>query len=75
MNRLAAEERRPNVRWRSCSFGYTILYVRDVAAALDFYERAFEQKRRFLHEERSDGELDTGAPTTLGVRRPRALSL
>jgi lactoylglutathione lyase len=44
-------------------FGYTILYVRDVAAALDFYERAFGQKRRFLHESGQYGELETGATT------------
>jgi lactoylglutathione lyase len=43
--------------------GYTILYVRDVAASLDFYERAFDQKRRFLHESGQYGELDTGATT------------
>jgi catechol 2,3-dioxygenase-like lactoylglutathione lyase family enzyme len=45
-------------------FGYTILYVRDVAATLDFYERAFGQQRRFLHESGEYGELETG-PTTL----------
>ena len=44
-------------------FGYTILYVRDVAAALDFYERAFEQKRRFVHESGQYAELETGATT------------
>ena len=41
-------------------FGYTILYVRDVPASLDFYERAFGQRRRFLHESRQYAELDTG---------------
>ena len=30
-------------------FGYTILYVRDVAASVDLYERAFGQRRRFVH--------------------------
>ena len=44
-------------------YGYTILYVRDVAAALDFYERAFGQKRRLLHESGEYGELDTGSTT------------
>src|SRR5215210_4334605 len=44
-------------------FGYTILYVSDVAAALDFYERAFGQSRRFLHESAEYGELETGATT------------
>jgi lactoylglutathione lyase len=41
-------------------FGYTILYVRDVSASLDFYERAFGQRRRFLHESGEYGELETG---------------
>jgi catechol 2,3-dioxygenase-like lactoylglutathione lyase family enzyme len=44
-------------------FGYTILYVRDVAASLEFYERAFDQKRRFLHESGQYAELETGATT------------
>jgi lactoylglutathione lyase len=41
-------------------FGYTILYVRDVPASLDFYERAFGQRRRFLHESGQYAELETG---------------
>jgi lactoylglutathione lyase len=41
-------------------FGYTILYVSDVAASLDFYERALGQRRRFLHESGEYAELDTG---------------
>jgi lactoylglutathione lyase len=44
-------------------FGYTILYVRDVGASLDFYERAFDQRRRLLHESGQYAELDTGATT------------
>jgi lactoylglutathione lyase len=44
-------------------FGYTILYVRDVAASLDLYERAFAQRRRFVHESGDYAELDTGATT------------
>jgi lactoylglutathione lyase len=44
-------------------FGYTILYVRDVAASLGFYERAFAQKRRFFHESGQYAELETGATT------------
>ena len=45
------------------SFGYTILYVEDVAATLDFYEQAFGLARRFFHDEggKSYGELETGA--------------
>lgn len=41
-------------------FGYTIVYVRDVAASLAFFERAFGLPRRFLHEGGDYGELDTG---------------
>ena len=40
-------------------FGFTILYVSDPAASLDFYERAFGQTRRFLHESGQYAELDT----------------
>lgn len=39
---------------------YTILYVGDVAASLDFYERAFALTRIFLHESGDYGELATG---------------
>jgi catechol 2,3-dioxygenase-like lactoylglutathione lyase family enzyme len=48
--------------------GYTIVYVDDVAASLDFFERAFGLARRFLHESGGYGELDTGA-TALGFAR------
>jgi lactoylglutathione lyase len=41
-------------------FGYTILYVADVAASLDFYERALGQRRRFLHDSGQYAELETG---------------
>jgi lactoylglutathione lyase len=44
-------------------FGYTILYVRDVAASLAFYERAFDQRRRLLHESGQYAELETGSTT------------
>jgi lactoylglutathione lyase len=44
-------------------FGYTIIYVPDVAASLDFFERAFGLQRRFLHESGTYGELNTGATT------------
>lgn len=39
---------------------YTILYVADVAAALDFYESAFGLTRAFLHEAGDYGEMSTG---------------
>jgi lactoylglutathione lyase len=44
-------------------FGYTIVYVPDVAASLAFYESAFGLPRRFLHESGTYGELETGATT------------
>jgi lactoylglutathione lyase len=44
-------------------FGYTILYVGDVAASVDFYERAFDQRRRLLHGSGQYAELETGQTT------------
>jgi lactoylglutathione lyase len=43
--------------------GYTIVYVPDVAASLEFFERAFGLRRKFLHESGTYGELDTGETT------------
>lgn len=43
--------------------GYIIYYVKGVEETLNFYERAFSFKRRFIHESGSYGELDTGATT------------
>jgi lactoylglutathione lyase len=42
-------------------FGYTILYVKDVATSVEFYERAFGLARRFVHESGQYAELETGA--------------
>lgn len=44
-------------------FGYTIIYVPDVAASLAFFEKAFGFSRRFLHESGTYGELNTGETT------------
>jgi lactoylglutathione lyase len=44
-------------------FGYTILYVRNVGASVELYERAFGQRRRFVHESGEYAELDTGTTT------------
>ena len=41
----------------------TITYVPDVAASLTFFEKAFDLKRKFLHESGDYGELDTGETT------------
>lgn len=46
-------------------FGYTIVYVDEVEKCLNFFELAFNMKRKFLHESGDYGELDTGT-TTLG---------
>jgi len=43
-------------------FGYTIVYVTDVAKSLEFFEKAFGLKTRFLHES-GYGELETGQTT------------
>lgn len=42
-------------------FAYTIVYVPDVGAALDFFERAFGLTRRFIAPGGDYGELETGA--------------
>jgi catechol 2,3-dioxygenase-like lactoylglutathione lyase family enzyme len=44
-------------------FAYTIVYVSDVAASLDFFERAFGLVRRFMVPTGEYGELETGATT------------
>lgn len=41
-------------------FAYTILYVKDIFASLDFYEKAFGFKRKFIAPDNDYGELDTG---------------
>jgi catechol 2,3-dioxygenase-like lactoylglutathione lyase family enzyme len=42
-------------------FAYTIIYVPDVLASVEFFEKAFGLRRRFVHESGDYGELDTGA--------------
>ena len=44
-------------------FGYTIIYVLNVADSLTFFENAFGLSRRFLHESGDYGELETGDTT------------
>lgn len=41
--------------------GYTLVYVADVTATVDFYERAFGLPRRFVHESGTYAEMETGA--------------
>lgn len=44
-------------------FGYTIIYVADVTAAVKFYSDAFGFVTRFVHEGGDYAELDTGETT------------
>jgi lactoylglutathione lyase len=44
-------------------FGYTIAYVRDVGKTVEFWERAFGLKRRFVGENNEYGEMETGETT------------
>lgn len=41
-------------------FGYTIAYVRDVGETVEFWERAFGLKRRFVGENNEYAEMETG---------------
>jgi lactoylglutathione lyase len=41
-------------------FGYTIVYVPDVLATVDFYERAFGLTRGYVADPPTYGELQTG---------------
>lgn len=54
--------------------GYTIIYVTDVAATIDFYERAFGLERRFVDESGMYGELETGETTLAFAAEPMALA-
>jgi len=42
---------------------YTILYVKDVAKSLEFYQQAFGFEIKMLHESGDYGELNTGDTT------------
>ena len=42
---------------------YTILYVQDVTQAVEFYEKAFDFKRKFIAPGNDYGELLTGETT------------
>jgi len=53
-------------------FGYTIVYVENVEATLDFYQQAFGFACKMLHETGGYGELETGN-TTLAFASHSAL--
>jgi lactoylglutathione lyase len=40
---------------------YTILYVSDVSKSVEFYQKAFSLKQRFIHESGDYAEMETGA--------------
>ncbi|KGE73391.1 VOC family protein [Spirochaeta lutea] len=42
------------------NLGYVIIYVKDVAAARDFYARAFGLEKGFIDESETFGEMKTG---------------
>jgi len=42
-------------------FGYTIIYTHSVEESIEFFEKAFGLKRRFIYEGGDYGELETGA--------------
>jgi len=44
-------------------FSYTILYVEDVAQAVDFYGKAFGLKQRFIDESGQYAEMETDTTT------------
>lgn len=41
-------------------FGYTIIYVADVVATVQFYELAFGLKTTFIHESKQYAQVETG---------------
>lgn len=42
-------------------FGYTIVYVTDVPATVEFYERAFGLTTAFIHESNEYAQMETGS--------------
>jgi uncharacterized glyoxalase superfamily protein PhnB len=52
--------------------GYTIIYVADVIATVDFYERAFGLERRFVHESNMYAEMQTGETLLAFAAEPMA---
>ncbi len=43
--------------------GYTIIYVENVVKTIEFYQKAFGIKLRFLHESNEYAEMETGETT------------
>lgn len=55
-------------------FGYTIIYVDDVATTMNFYEKAFGLEKGFLHESHQYGEMVTGETKLAFVHHDTAMS-
>lgn len=53
----------PQGDWNTMKLGYTIVYVPDVKASLQFFATAFGFELKFLHESGTYGELATGETT------------
>lgn len=54
--------------------GWVIVYVDDVAAAIDLYERAFGLERAFVDPSGTFGQLDTGTTALAFAQRDLAAS-
>ncbi|MEM1280120.1 MAG: VOC family protein [Cyanobacteria bacterium P01_H01_bin.152] len=52
--------------------GYTILYVEDVIATVEFYEAAFGLNRKFIHESKLYAEMETGTTVLAFAGNPMA---
>jgi len=52
--------------------GHTIIYVNDVPATMDFYERVFGIPKKFLHESNAYGEMETGTTVLSFLNHARA---
>ena len=52
--------------------GYTILYVEDVTATVEFYEAAFGLTRKFIHESQLYAEMETGTTVLAFAGNPMA---
>lgn len=52
--------------------GYTIIYVADVVATVEFYERAFQLQRRFVHDSLLYAEMATGDTVLAFAGEPMA---
>jgi lactoylglutathione lyase len=57
---------------RRMKLGYTIIYVADVVATVDFYERAFGLERRFVHDSNMYAEMRTGETLLAFAAEPMA---